>query len=417
MTTLQATFDFLRRIKSTAAVKTGRHFDGFFADRIVQAASEPTLLAAMERLAKTVDAQVEYIGGAKTAAFLAAAHADDASAVLAWIRSHPKVVAMVAGLKNEEDYREAIAAIEVAPLSTADDSVISEQPSYDVLIGVQCLAPLAHGAEGKAGNATLFRRRQAITSTGRVMELPFYGGNALRGQLRDLLADHLLEALGLIPRRHRPPLSIWFFHCLYAGGVLEEGGAASKAVDAELGRAGALRTDGLRRLRDHLPSLSLLGTAIGNRVLPGRICVGDLRPKCREWGTGELPATELMEWTYLTRRDDFEGRGDEDAHAGMIATTECLKSGTMLMGGIDIDTHASELERAALGRGLALLAEHGWLGAENRRGLGKVKVAYQGAPDPEPYDVWLADHRDEVLAYLNALGALHAPRESDRASA
>lgn len=406
MTTIQATFDMMRALKSASGIKVGRNFEGFFADRIVHAMAEPTLLDAMERLAKGLDASIEYVGGKRIAAFMAAAHAQDASAVLSWIRQHPRVAAMVAGLRNDDEYADALAAIHVTPVDAADDSIITAQLEYDIKISAELLSPLAHGADSKAGNATLFRRRQAITETGRVLELPFYSGNAVRGQIRDLLADHLLGALGLTPRRDKPPINIWFFHTLYAGGVLEEQSKVMEAINKELGKSGSLRTDGLRRLRDMLPGLSMLGAAIGNRVIPGRIYVGDLRPRCREWGNGDIPAAQLMEWSFLTRREDYEGRANEDGHTGMIANTEVLKAGTILAGGIDIDTHANALERAALGKGLELLVRRGMLGAENRRGMGKVALTIEGAPDAAPYDAWLADNRVAILDYLTEIGAL-----------
>jgi hypothetical protein len=64
------------------------------------------------------------------------------------------------------------------------------------------------------------------------------------------------------------------------------------------------------------------------------------------------------------------------------------------------------IEQAALGRGLALLAARGMLGAENRRGLGRVRMEIEGAPDPAPYDAWLAENKQTILDYLTQIGAL-----------
>lgn len=406
MSALKPVLDMISSLRTASQLTTRRGFGDVLADRIVQACAEPDLLAMVERLAKSLDVSVDFVSRAKLAAFLAVASGPDAGAVLVWLRKHPRVAAMIAGLRDEGDYIDAIDGIVLPPAPPVQDlAAVAPAPSYDVGIRAQLLAPLSHGADGKAGNATLFRRRQVITPGGPILDLPFYGGNALRGQMRDLLADHLLTALGLTPRRDIPPLNLWFFHALYAGGVLEEGGRAGKLGD-DLGKSGALRTDGLRRLRDTLPGLSLLGTAIGNRVLHGRICVSDLRPCCREWGGGPIPAAELMEWSYLTRRDDYEGRAEEDQHRGMIATTECLKAGAWLDGGIDIDTHASEPERAALGQGLVLLAERGFLGAQNRMGLGRCALSFEGAPDPGSYLAYLETSREAILSYLSEIDAL-----------
>jgi hypothetical protein len=406
----------MRSLKGGSQLKVKRSFDDFFADRIVQSTSEPTLLDAIERLAKTMDSSIELVGGKRTAAFMASANSAQAPAILAWLRKHPRIAAMISALRNEDDYQVAVASIILPPVSSDEHTAIATQPSFDVAITAELLAPLAHGADGKAGNATLFRRRQVITPGGQVMELPFYAGNAIRGQIRDLLADHLLRSLGLIPRKDKPPVALWFFHVIYAGGVLEEQSKIMAAISKELGKNGSLRTDGIRRIRDMLPSLSLLGSAIGNKVLPGRVYVNDLRPRCLEWGTGTITAAELMEWTFLTRREDYEGRTAEDEHTGMIANTECIKAGAVLTGGIDIDTHANDLERSSLGCGLALLKERGFLGAENRRGLGKVDLVIEGVPDQQPYLDWLENNQGEIKAYLTEIGAIHAPGATDSAS-
>ena len=116
-----------------------------------------------------------------------------------------------------------------------------------------------------------------------------------------------------------------------------------------------------------------------------------------------------MEWTFLTRRDDYDGKGEDDAHAGMIANTECLKAGVRLAGGIDVDNHASELELSALGLGIELLKQRGMLGAENRRGLGKVLLDVQDAPDSSPYVNYLDDNKQAITDYLIEIGAVNAP--------
>src|SRR5690606_6982356 len=123
--------------------------------------------------------------------------------------------------------------------------------------------------------------------------------------------------------------------------ALDENSDATKALKKELGDHGAIRATGIRDFRTMFPALSLLGCALGNRVLPGHCQFGDLRPICYEWGTGERPVAEMMTWEYLTRREDHE---DHMVHHGMIANTECLRAGAELEGGVDYDHATPELE-------------------------------------------------------------------------
>jgi len=409
-TTLKKTFDMVRAIRRSSDIKTSRGFNQFFSDRIIQAFSEVDLLAAIERLAKLVACQIGYIKGDTFATFTVAAASNDAGDVLAWFRKFPRVAAMIVSLKDDDDdYDVAIDSIVVEPEGDGDLFAAMLQPVYDIGIRVETLSPLAHGGDTKAGNATLFRRRQVIAGTNTLLELPFYAGNAVRGQMRDLLADHYLSSLGLPVNRGQPVVELWFFHLLYAGGVLEEMGKNTDKIMAALGKNGAVKAAGINTFRAMIPPLSVLGGAVGNRIVSGRICVGDLLPECLEWGNaGKSRAAQLLDWEFLTRRDDHEGRDAEDGNKSMIANTEVLKAGVNLNGGIDMDSHADEIDCSAVGQGLELLATRAHLGADSRRGFGKISAAFKNLPDAGIYRKYLADNKEKILSYLEAIGAIDA---------
>jgi hypothetical protein len=209
-------------------------------------------------------------------------------------------------------------------------------------------------------------------------------------------------------------VALWFFHALYSGGCLEEDSTAAKSLGSALGANGAVKCSGITRLRDMIPPLSLLGAALGNRIVGGRIHVCDARPRCRQWGTGEQDVSELFDWVYLTRHEDYEawnkGEG-EDAHTGMIANTEVLKAGVILDAGINIGDHVSDLESGCLWRGLELLRDAGRLGAQNARGLGQVAIEVGNCPDAAAYDAYLAEHKTEILEYLASIKAVESQKE------
>ena len=280
-TTLRNTINMMHAIYAGAQIKAARNPLDMYADRVRQAGTELTLMAFAERLQSLVDASPSGFTPGCVASFVTSATAPDAPAVLAWIRQYPKIAAMLAGLNDARLLDDALSGIEIESVGTANLGTALPRRPFAVGIEVTCLTPLAHGGDAKAGNATLFRRMNVLSTTGQVLSLPFYSGNALRGMVRDALADYLLCALGLAPRRDKPPVALWFFHTLYAGGALAENAESTKALAKRFGAAaGALRTDGLREFRDMLPSVSLLGCALGNRVICGRVQFGDLRPRC-----------------------------------------------------------------------------------------------------------------------------------------
>lgn len=405
--TFKSIMDIIRSIRRNMVISGKGAVDDFFAGRITHAATCPTVMDMIEFLSKSVGASIEYTKSIDISNFVKAANSSDANAVLVWVREHPKITAMIARSK-EEDYEGIIESIDIYEHgeSISDGSTMPIGIKYDIPISMELLSPLIHGGDMKSGNATLFRRCQVITPTGRCMHLPFVAGNSLRGKLRDLLADHFLSSLGIPARRDVPFISLWFFHSLYSGGVLEEKSKSTDAIDKKLGKNGALRTDGLRQFRHMIPGMSILGSALGNKIICGRISVGDLRPQCIEWGTGDVPVAQIMDWKFITRRDDYEGRGDDDLHTGMIINMEVVKSGVVFDGGIDIDTHASGLEKSALATGLKLLQENGQMGAKNSCGFGKVQFSIQDVLDYITYEEFLREHKGEILEYLRNIGAL-----------
>lgn len=392
---------FLRDVLCAAQIEGSRGRLDIFSDRLIKAASEPTLAGAMEHLLRAVNASADKMSPSMSAAMVRLASSADAPRVLRWMREQARLITMLAATNDESLVDEALADLELPEAGRVGAAAVRRP--YEVPIRAACETPLAHGADGKAGNATLFRRIAVLAENGAVLDLPYYSGNAVRGQVRDLLADHFLASLGLPTDRSKPAVGLWFFYALYSGGALEEKSDAMKAISKQVGDHGAIRADGIRAFRDHLPALSLLGCALGNRVLPGHVRFGDLRPVCAEWGTGERPVSELMAWEYLTRREDHE---DHAEHHGMIANTEVLRAGAELEGGVDMDASMPDLERSALGCGLRLLAGRAMLGAENRRGLGRVRMQLENAPDSAPYEAWLAERKDAILGYLGLIGAL-----------
>lgn len=403
MNPLFVTVSFLHESIVAASLDGARSKLDVFADRLAKSTSEPSLALCLEHLLRACHVELERVSPTLAANMMRIAHhPEHGPRVLRWLREQTKTAALLAVTRDKALVQDAL---ETAPLPEPVNTTAAARPRGAFAIGIRalCQAPLAHGADGKLGNATLFRRAQVLASDGSVLHLPFYSGNALRGQLRDRLALHFLDAMGLPARRNAPAVALWFFYALFSGGALEQNSDAQKALRKQLGDHGAIRAEGIREFREHLPSISLLGCALGNRVISGRLRVADLRPVCREWGTGSQPVAEMLSWEFLTRREDLEDHADNHS---MIANTEVLRPGTALEGGIDLDACITPLELSALAVALTRLQEHGHLGAENRRGFGKVELSFSNLPDPAPYETYLRENKEKILSYLDAIGAL-----------
>lgn len=398
--TVLATEAMLAAVIFAGEAKGKRMKADYTADRLRVAATEPSLLKAMQKMSSLMDTEEGAIFGETYCEFVRVASGEDSARMLRWMRENAPLAVMIA-TQPHETRDELSSLIELPEANGTNQVVLHPERSFTVPLSVHMLAPLAHGDDTKAGNATLFRRQQVLMADGSVRDMPIYAGNALRGQVRDALADHLFTTLGLKAPGKAPSISLPCFYLFYSGGALEETGKDNKA-EKELGRFGGVRTDGIRNFRNAFPGLSLLGCAIGSRIIPGRVRFADLRPRCREWGTGDIPEAELYDWQFLTRREDLE---DHDKNNSMIAQTEVLKAGTWLDGGIDLSSHANELEASALATGLELIAANGYIGAESRRGFGKceIKIGANGVETSEKYRNYLEENKDRLLAYMKEL--------------
>ena len=402
-----ATVAILAAIFRNGEAKGKRHKQDYIADKMRVCSSEPTLLKAVEKLATQLETESGWISHNLWADFLDACNDERAPRLLRWMRDEPQLATMLAMDNDDERRARMISCVELPDAVSKVSSVANPLRKFDISIEVETLSPLAHGADTKAGNATLFRRQRVMMADGKVAELPIFSGNAFRGMMREVLADDFLEQIGLKPSRTAPCVSLPFFYMLYSGGALEE--AKNDKAAKELGKNGAIRAEGLRRIRELFPALSILGCAIASRIIPGRIRVADFRPKCIEWGNGDQPSAELFDWQFLTRRERLE---THEENTSMIAQSEVLKAGVSLDGGIDISSHVSEIEISALARGLRLMAENGYLGAESRRGFGKVKISFSSEIQlsDDAYLGYLKERGKDILSAMEELG--FAPKKA-----
>ncbi|KWT70744.1 hypothetical protein APY04_0805 [Hyphomicrobium sulfonivorans] len=122
-------------------------------------------------------------------------------------------------------------------------------------------SPLSHIGETISASSHL-AQDQILQPDGELTPVFAYSGNAWRGQLRDLSAAYMLDAIG------SPRVGLDAFHLLFSGGAI--GGAQN----TDIAQA--------RRMRAAMPHLAVFGGGVGNQILEGKLRVGSSYPICQE---------------------------------------------------------------------------------------------------------------------------------------
>jgi len=258
-------------------------------------------------------------------------------------------------------------------------------------------APLSHKGES-IGTISYLVQEPIVQADGAIEEVFCYGGNSWRGQLRDLAASYLLDALGIGGAGGRIGLDA--FHLLYAGGSI----GGTQSVDLAQARA----------YRALLPSVALWGGGVGSQILPGKLRVNNHYPLCREMPPLPLPPhlaarRDRVSYRQLTteksfsRMDDSKDerkrtylappaptqtmvpgatrdRGTPQGHAEkagvsqqMRTTSELLIAGAQLYGSVEV------LDCTAIELGCLVAAYHAFsrsphIGGEVGKGHGLVRL-------------------------------------------
>jgi hypothetical protein len=279
----------------------------------------------------------------------------------------------------------------------------TETPVLRIEGTLEALAPIQHGGDEKTGSTPVLR---SITHwdpiQGRHVRLPFVSGNAIRGVLRRLVFRDLLGRLGVPPSGIHPKV----YHALFSGGILESTDETTGLVDL------AMR----RQVRDTVPAIGLFGCSVGNQMIPGSLRVRHAMPVCSEYRAylpPELAADPRAEHSvrtftdvaFATRRDELREEREADEQAvQMKVEFEAFVPGTLFTHGFAL-VYASELEASCLGNAIELWRSQPYIGGKAGSGYGELRIAYDGAPDPDPYRAYCAKAKTEILESLAAIAS------------
>ena len=256
---------------------------------------------------------------------------------------------------------------------------------------IKLLSPLSHN-ERTDGNYTSFRRL-SIFLGGEEIRVPVLSGNAIRGILRRVLMGDMLRSIGVDVK----DISDNAYWILFCGGRLKKGEQRGKPVITP------------SDLREAIPPLSLLGGAVLQRIMPGKLISRMGIPITKE--TTELTGIEsdvsvysLMEEIPYSRKDDLEEQSEETTDkAQMQYHVECMRPGVELHHGFSTKG-ATDLEVACFWRGLRLLGESGYLGGLSAKGHGRFSWTYEYG-DEGLYAAFLEDRKKDVVEMVDALVA------------
>lgn len=265
-------------------------------------------------------------------------------------------------------------------------------------------SPLSHIQEA-VSTVSYLVQDPILQPDGQIAEVFCYNGNAWRGQMRDLMARRVADAVGR-------NLNINAFHFLFSGGRLD------KTEDT-------LDLQKARELRAALPMLGLLGGGIGSQLLGGRMRVFGSYPVCQE-AIPLLPEhlhADAAKTSYkaLTFEKEFSRRDDGKLEDGdlymmpvneprklnakgkvvadqMRMTSELVAPGTRLHTEIHMH-HVNALELGCLLLALKDFAEAPCIGGQSNRGHGLVTLTYREVGQPDlTFDSVLDEEGEPTLS-------------------
>jgi hypothetical protein len=264
-------------------------------------------------------------------------------------------------------------------------------------------SPLHHGSDENTGVDNTFRRAKHVHPEKGAIELPVVSGNTIRHTLRAALSTHLLQAVGLY-EEDEVPLNVYYV--LYSGGALKKG-ASTRFVEI------ATRRD----VRDMLPHVSLLGTALKGGMMEGKLQIGHAVPYTERSQPLLYPSVdqepglsthhEALDWYYQTRSKDGEKEeqaeqvdADGDPHQ-MKYQYEVLAPGTPLHHWTAIDTD-TQREHDAWAKAHQLLHDNATtLGGKEGVGFGQVTWPYTYPDgDANRYEDYVEDNAEDIRAFL-----------------
>jgi len=270
---------------------------------------------------------------------------------------------------------------------------------FEIDLNVLLKSPLAHFGDELCGTMQTARRMKYKVN-GKFVDIPVYSGNALRGILRSLVFEDMLEKCGM----SISSISQSVFYTLFNGGSLKSGGVEDISFK--------------QQLTENCPALVLLGSAFGNQMTEGKAKVGILRPVCKELNGYNIKKSDgslysgMINEVFQTRSDRLKIKTENVKDVAEIPKEvvqmkyefETLSAGTELETSISVE-FANGLEKSCMIYMLNLLQQTGHIGGKSSEGYGKINLDYKANEDVKSdlYEKFLAENTEKIKGFLDML--------------
>lgn len=164
--------------------------------------------------------------------------------------------------------------------------------------------PLSIGLES-IGIKTLLYKLPVILKDGERLETPIIPGNSLRGVLRDTMAKHfILDICEKDPASQKINVDVGAALSMFSGGILAKRSTSSEESVHVL----------IEEYAHYLLPLSILGFAVSNTIVPGKLKVGCGYPIVKEtkrlvedlyWNETDTALEDITTTVLMTRKNDL----------------------------------------------------------------------------------------------------------------
>jgi len=308
----------------------------------------------------------------------------------------------------------------------------------EFVLVLEAREPLSYGEESVGIKMLAKRINLYLPESGRVIAVPVVLGNAIRGVLRDVMAEVFIEEV-LNNLEEKPTWHAGALITLFSGGLLKGEAGAERVTAAEVARK---VTDVMKKL---LP-LSVMGCALPGIMVPSKIKITTFYPVCEETRTlvGDLvekvkedlkvklkkaldrSIEDLIMDVQMMRKDDTikvmqltrakgveitglekavpeeaEGsRRQERRAVQMLFYRQALAPGTLLIGKL---TEFMPLSQEELGLLFLSLGRLSSVGGAVARGFGEIVIHNLPEPPKEAVNAFrsfVGEHAEEISGHL-----------------